>query len=157
MWSSRYRRMSSSGITWAPKTCWKTSSWPRSGQTTGWTSFFVPNIFIYLFLEQKKRRKNIFIYALTFLLSTYNYQWLAVCVLSHGRRIANVDQIIGCDGQVELNNINNTSWDQFVNHSKIKKPCSGCGPKADNQHVRGRLPVPKSSHEAKDLHFSGLS
>jgi len=31
--------------------------------------------------------------------STYNYQWLAVCVLSHGRRIANVDQIIGCDGQ----------------------------------------------------------
>ena len=40
-------------------------------------------------------------------LSTYNYQWLAVCVLSHGRRIANVDQIIGCDGQVELININN--------------------------------------------------
>ena len=34
-------------------------------------------------------------------LSTYNYQWLAVCVLSHGRRIANVDQIIGCDGQVQ--------------------------------------------------------
>ena len=67
----------------------------------------LPTIFIYFFLEQKKRRKNIFIYALTFLLlSTYNYQWLAVCVLSHGRRIANVDQIIGCDGQVQLDDDN---------------------------------------------------
>jgi len=31
--------------------------------------------------------------------SKYDYKWLAVCVLSHGRRVANVDQIIGCDGQ----------------------------------------------------------
>jgi len=31
--------------------------------------------------------------------SMYDYKWLAVCVLSHGRRVANVDQIIGCDGQ----------------------------------------------------------
>ena len=35
-----------------------------------------------------------------FLTSKYDYKWLAVCVLSHGRRVANVDQIIGCDGQV---------------------------------------------------------
>ena len=33
----------------------------------------------------------------------YDYKWLAVCVLSHGRRVANVDQIIGCDGQVKIN------------------------------------------------------
>ena len=35
-----------------------------------------------------------------FLISNYDYKWLAVCVLSHGRRVANVDQIIGCDGMV---------------------------------------------------------
>ena len=37
------------------------------------------------------------------MISMYDYKWLAVCVLSHGRRVANVDQIIGCDGQVKNN------------------------------------------------------
>ena len=37
------------------------------------------------------------------MISMYDYKWLAVCVLSHGRRVANVDQIIGCDGQVKIN------------------------------------------------------
>jgi len=26
------------------------------------------------------------------------YHWLAVCILSHGRRVGNVDEILGCDG-----------------------------------------------------------
>ena len=63
----------------------------------------------HIYQLQHHSSSQTFSYALTFLLSTYNYQWLAVCVLSHGRRIANVDQIIGCDGQVELNDDDNIS------------------------------------------------
>ena len=37
------------------------------------------------------------------MISMYDYKWLAVCVLSHGRRVANVVQIIGADGQVKNN------------------------------------------------------
>ena len=34
----------------------------------------------------------------------YNYNWVAVCILSHGRRVDNVDQVINLDlNQLNLN------------------------------------------------------
>jgi hypothetical protein len=28
-----------------------------------------------------------------------SFEWIVVCVLSHGRRVANVDEVLGCDGK----------------------------------------------------------
>ena len=53
---------------------------------------------------------NVIIQIIVIVISKYDYKWLAVCVLSHGRRVANVDQIIGCDGQVK-NDVDGDDYD----------------------------------------------
>ena len=53
---------------------------------------------------------NVIIQIIVIVISKYDYKWLAVCVLSHGRRVANVDQIIGCDGQVK-NDVDGDGYD----------------------------------------------
>ena len=46
------------------------------------------------------------------------YNWVAVCVLSHGRRKANRDEVLGCDGEgVDRSEIIN----MFADASKCPK------------------------------------